>query len=418
MLLVTDSLSAIHLLCRWNRNTDFAPYVKASTCYDLVLRILLILQARKLAGGATCFLFTRSHHGEFYNGAADRAAAAVADHAMQPDPLHFGLQLGTRSTTIIHGEGYSIPDPTSYTPWSKSLQKRWSASVRQRLVAQAEQNPTRVAQFLLRKHMGRRHLGTTLAKLNSWNTRTYYRAITYQLPTQTRLVQWGKAACHLCPLCGTQPETLSHTLTRCPALHDAITKAHDSALQPIQQILSQALSSYDCHWAVASGTLFPALASMNAAHRAALDPLFARPTTALERLVPDGILISRDPEDPHIVLLEFARTSDDTLHFSGLRRATKELKYLSLQRALHHLYPQATIDFCPLIIGSRASLPEMEWRDALKCFPRDQLTPPVLTALFKTAVTGAVFALTYIWRARQAALSNRRGVPPPPPDAP
>ena len=58
-----------------------------------------------------------------------------------------------------------------------------------------------------------------------------------------------------------------------------------------------------------------------------------------------GILISRDPEDPHIVLLEFARTSDDTLHFSGLRRATKELKYLSLQRALHHLYPQATIDF-------------------------------------------------------------------------
>ena len=156
---------------------------------------------------------------------------------------------------------------------------------------------------------------------------------------------------------------------------------------------------------------------MNAAHRAALDPLFARPTTALERLVPDGILISHDPEDPHIVLLEFARTSDDTLHFSGLRRATKELKYLSLQRALHHLYPQATIDFCPLIIGSRASLPEMEWRDALKCFPRDQLTPSVLTALFKAAVTGAVFALTDIWRARQAALSNRRGVPPPPPNA-
>ena len=153
-----------------------------------------------------------------------------------------------------------------------------------------------------------------------------------------------------------------------------------------------------------------------AAHQTALDQLFARPATVLERLVPDGILISHDPEDPHIVLLEFARTSDDTLHFSGLRRATKELKYLRLQRALQNLYPQAIIDFCPLIIGSRASLPEMEWRDALKCFPRDQLTPPVLTASFKAAVTGAVFALTDIWRARQAALSLRRGVPPPPPD--
>ena len=146
-----------------------------------------------------------------------------------------------------------------------------------------------------------------------------------------------------------------------------------------------------------------------------LDPLFARPATVLERLVPDGILISRNPEDSHIVLLEFARTSDDTLHFSGLRRATKELEYLSLQRALQRLYPQATIDFCPLIIGSRASLPEMEWRDALKCLPRDQLTSSVLTALFKAAVTGAVHALTDIWRARQSALSLRRGVPPPAP---
>ena len=155
---------------------------------------------------------------------------------------------------------------------------------------------------------------------------------------------------------------------------------------------------------------------MDAAHQTVLDPLFARPTPALERLMPDGILISHDPEDTHIVLLEFARTSDDTLHFSGLRRATKELKYLSLQRALQRLYPQATIDFYPLIIGSRASLPEMEWRDALKCLPRDQLTSSVHTALFKAAVTGAVFALTDIWRARQAALSLLRGVPHPPPN--
>ena len=208
VLIATDSLSAIHLLCRWNRNTDFAPYVDAATCHDLVLRILLILHARKCAGGVTRFIFTRSHHGEPYNEAADRAAAHTsAEHAQPSELPQYGLQLGVRTTTIIAGEGYSTPDPTSFTPWSKSLQKRWSASVRQQVIARAAQNPTRAAQFLLREHMGRRYLGTALHKLSPWNARTYYRAITYQLPTQTRLAQWGKVSCNLCPLCGTQPET-------------------------------------------------------------------------------------------------------------------------------------------------------------------------------------------------------------------
>ena len=262
--------------------------------------------------------------------------------------------------------------------------------------------------------MGRRYLGTALRKLSPWSVRTYYRAITYQLPTQTRLAQWGKVSCHLCPLCGTQPETLSHILTRCPALHDAITKAHNRALQPIQQILSQTLSFYDCHWAVTAGSLFPDLVGRSPTHRAALEAIFMRPNTLLERLIPDGILISHDP-DPHIVILEFARTSDDTLHFSGLRRAHKELKYIPLQHALQELYPNASIDICPLIIGARASLPEKEWRDALKCIPRDHLPPAAITTLFKAAVTGAVFALTDLWSARQAALALRRGVPPPAP---
>ena len=84
-----------------------------------------------------------------------------------------------------------------------------------------------------------------------------------------------------------------------------------------------------------------------------------RPNTLLERLIPDGILISHDT-DPHIVILEFARTSDDTLHFSGIRRAHKELKYIPLQHALQELDPNASIDICPLIIGARASLPEKE----------------------------------------------------------
>ena len=93
-----------------------------------------------------------------------------------------------------------------------------------------------------------------------------------------------------------------------------------------------------------------------------------RPNTPLERLIPDGILISHDTEDLHIVIMEFARTSDDTLHFSGLRRAAMALYYLPLQRALKTIYPDAKIDICPLIIGTRASLPEKEWREALKMF--------------------------------------------------
>ena len=124
MLIATDSLSAIHLLCRWNRNTDFAPYVDAATCHDLVLRILLVLHAHKCAGGATRFIFTRSHHGEPFNEAADRAAADVANtHAQSHDIPQFGLQLGTRSTTMIAGEGYSVPLPTSFVPWPEALER-------------------------------------------------------------------------------------------------------------------------------------------------------------------------------------------------------------------------------------------------------------------------------------------------------
>ena len=103
-----------------------------------------------------------------------------------------------------------------------------------------------------------------------------------------------------------------------------------------------------------------------------------RSNTLLERLVPDGILISHDT-DPHIVILEFARTSDDTLHFSGLRRAHKELKYIPAQHALQELYPNASFDICPLIIGARGPLLEKEWRDALKCIPRDHLPPTAIS---------------------------------------
>ena len=124
LLIATDSLSAIYLLCRWNRNTDFAPYVDAATCHDLVIRILLLLQARKQSGGTTRFSFTRSHHGEPYNEAADRMASflAAADTTSSPPPL--GLQLGTRLTQSIADVVYSIPDPPSPSVHGLNLFRR------------------------------------------------------------------------------------------------------------------------------------------------------------------------------------------------------------------------------------------------------------------------------------------------------
>ena len=144
----------------------------------------------------------------------------------------------------------------------------------------------------------------------------------------------------MCVLCSTQPETLSHTLTRCPALHDAITKAHNSTSRTVEQLLSHhwhLSSSYECHWDTQAGVLFPRLVNLTASHQSTLDPILTGATgdpSLPERNVPDGILISTDSMRNHIGLIEFALTSDDTLHFSGLSRARKELKYLPLRRAL------------------------------------------------------------------------------------
>ena len=115
--------------------------------------------------------------------------------------------------------------------------------------------------------------------------------------------------------------------------------------------------------------------------------------------------------------MEFARTSDDTLHFSSLSRARKELKYLPLRRALLLLYPCSTIDICPLIIGTRASLPEAEWRSALSCLS-DALPLSVFPMIFRAAITGTVIALSDIWRVRQAVRASHPATHPgPPPDA-
>ena len=120
------------------------------------------------------------------------------------------------------------------------------------------------------------------------------------------------------------------------------------------------------------------------------------------------------------MLIEFARTSDDTINFHGMRRAIKELKYYPLHNALQQLYPTARIHLCPPILGTRASVPEQDWQHTLRsAFTTDTLPPRILTKLYRAATRGAVIALANTWSARLAAIAETRTNPaesPSPPD--
>jgi hypothetical protein len=55
LTILTDSLSAIHLLCRWRRKRILTPYVRRAKCRDIVSAILERLLARTQAGARTLF---------------------------------------------------------------------------------------------------------------------------------------------------------------------------------------------------------------------------------------------------------------------------------------------------------------------------------------------------------------------------
>ena len=75
LTILTDSLSAIHLLCRW---LIFTPYVRRAKCRDIVTANLARLQARTSAGTRTTFAKVRAHNSCEFNAAANRLAAKGA----------------------------------------------------------------------------------------------------------------------------------------------------------------------------------------------------------------------------------------------------------------------------------------------------------------------------------------------------
>ena len=80
LTILTDPLSAIHLLCRWRRKRILTPYVRRrrAKCRDVVATILERLLARTRAGTRTTFVEVRAHNSCELNAAADRLAEQSA----------------------------------------------------------------------------------------------------------------------------------------------------------------------------------------------------------------------------------------------------------------------------------------------------------------------------------------------------
>ena len=74
LTILTDSLSAIHLLCRWRRKRILTPYVRRAKCRDIVTAILARLQVRTFASTWTTFVKVRAPNSCESNAAADRLA--------------------------------------------------------------------------------------------------------------------------------------------------------------------------------------------------------------------------------------------------------------------------------------------------------------------------------------------------------
>ena len=74
LCVLTDSLSAIHLLCRWLRRSLFTPYVSSVRCPDIVQSVLGNLGRRSRGTANTTLMKVRAHSTCELNGAAGRLA--------------------------------------------------------------------------------------------------------------------------------------------------------------------------------------------------------------------------------------------------------------------------------------------------------------------------------------------------------
>ena len=78
LTILTDSRSAIHLLCRWRHKRILTPYVRRAKCRDIVSAILERLLARTRAGSRTLFAKVLAHNSCELNATADRLAERKA----------------------------------------------------------------------------------------------------------------------------------------------------------------------------------------------------------------------------------------------------------------------------------------------------------------------------------------------------
>ena len=196
LTILTDSLSAIHLLCRWRRKRILTPYVRRAKCRDIVSAILERLLARTQAGTRTLFAKVCAHNSCELNAAADRLAERGATLSLDQGVFaehdrDFGLQYAkwdpasplTTSTDDARAAGLlAFP--------SAALRNTWSMKLRADRCTRAP--PSYTADFLRRRDDSRDMLGRAFQDLPPGTIKTSIRVVTWQLPTMAKLVKWGK----------------------------------------------------------------------------------------------------------------------------------------------------------------------------------------------------------------------------------
>ena len=169
LTILTDSLSAIHLLCHWHRKRILTPYVHRAKCRDIVSAILEHLLARTRAGTRTLFAKVRAHNSCELNAAADRLAAQGA--TLPTDQGAFA------ESTRDSGLQYAKWDPASPLTVSTAdartagllafpsaaLRKTWSKKLRAERCTRTL--PSYTADFLRRRDDSRDMLGRAFQDL-------------------------------------------------------------------------------------------------------------------------------------------------------------------------------------------------------------------------------------------------------------
>ncbi len=145
------------------------------------------------------------------------------------------------------GGGTSKPDGNSDTQWSchpQEVRRLVHQVVHERVDELVQASDTIWNQFVLRGPVAEPALACQ-AHLSSPQTRVWYQLSAGIYPTYTYLARIGLQPTPNCPFgCPYMPvETAGHFLCRCPAFHDARTKAHDSAWEETLQLLTAQLPS-------------------------------------------------------------------------------------------------------------------------------------------------------------------------------